>query len=51
VADLELWLKYSLTVTCADDTSSSKISKHLEILRKWMEEDAQNILNIIASNG
>ena len=51
VADLELWLKYSLAITYADDTGSSISAKQLELLKKLLEEDAQNILNFIASNG
>ena len=51
VADLELWLKYSLAITYADDTSSSITAKQMAILIKQLEEDGQNVLNFMASNG
>ena len=38
-------------MTFADDTSSSISAKNLEILLKLLEEDAQNVLNFMASNG
>ena len=41
---MDLWLKHSKTVTYADDTMSSTSARQLE-------EDAQNVLNVMASNG
>ena len=45
VADLDLWLKHSIIITYADDTSSSIKGKVLARLLQMMEEDAENIAN------
>ena len=49
VADLELWLKFSRNVTYTDETGSSVRAKLLADLIKMLEEDANNVLNFIAS--
>ena len=48
---MDLWLKHSKTVTYAYDTMSSTSARQLELLIKQLEEDAQHVLNIMASNG
>ena len=51
VADLDLWLKYSIIITYADDTSSSIKGKVLRELIRIMKEDAENLLKFMAANG
>ena len=51
VADINLWIKYSLIVTYADDTSSRVRAKTLEELKLMLEEDAKNMPKFMASNG
>ena len=51
MADIHLWLKYSLIVTYADDTSSRIRAKFLADLIRMLEEDALNMLKFMASNG
>ena len=51
MADLELWLKHSIAITYADDTSSTISAKLIAKLIKLLEEDGQNILEFMASNG
>ena len=50
-ADLEEWIKKSIIFSYADDTSSSSSGKTVEEVREKMEEDAEEILKIMASNG
>ena len=50
-ADMELWLKHSTALTYADDTSSSVRAKLLSEVTQMLEEDAENVLNFMASNG
>ena len=50
-ADMELWLKHSSALTYADDTSSSVRAKLLSEVTQMLEEDAENVLNFMASNG
>ena len=48
---MNLWLKHSSKINYVDDTSSSISAKELAKLTKLLEEDAQNLLNFMASNG
>ena len=50
-ADMELWLKHSSAFTYADDTSSSVTGKTLDEVKKKLEEDADQVLKFMASNG
>ena len=51
VADLQLWLKYAMITTYADDTSSSVSHKLLSKVKSMLEEDALNVLKFMVSNG
>ena len=48
---MELWLKHSSAFTYADDTSSSVTGKTLDEVKKKLEEDADQVLKFMASNG
>ena len=50
-SDMEVWLKYSSALTYADDTSSSITGKTIEEVKMKLEEDANNVLKFMASNG
>ena len=50
-ADLEDWLRHSLALTYADDTSTSVKGKTIEEVLAKLEEDAGLILRFMASNG
>ena len=50
-SDLEFWLKWSIAKTYADDTMTCTSAKTKEELIIRMEEDANNILSYMASNG
>ena len=50
-ADMELWLKHSNAFTYADDTSSSVTGKSIDEVKRKLEEDADAVLNYMASNG
>ena len=51
VSDLDAWLKWSSAVTYADDTTTGISEKDLDVLLRKLEEDAENVLNFMASNG
>ena len=46
-----LWLKWSIIITYADDTSTSVSGKLLSEVIAKLEEDASAVLKIMASNG
>ena len=48
---LNLWLKYPLIITYADDRSTSNKAKTLALLAKMLEEEAVQVLKFMASNG
>lgn len=50
-ADLQAWLKHSRVISYADDTSICVSSDTLEGLTIKLEEDAQSVLEYMASNG
>ena len=50
-ADLNLWVKKSSVFNYADDTTSDVAHKHLEMVLKHLEVDADAILSFMASNG
>ena len=50
-ADMEEWIKHSSIYTYADDTSSSCQDQEEETVIKKLEEDADDILRFMASNG
>ena len=50
-ADMEQWLKSSKLSNFADDTTTGVKNKHMEGVRKGLEEDAHNVLCFMASNG
>ena len=49
-ADMELWLKTSSLFNFADDTTTDSRSKIKEEIRIRLEEDAQNVLEFMATN-
>ena len=51
MADLDLWLKFSKSITYADDTQTGVSGRILKLIIKKMEEDALNVLKFMASNG
>ena len=51
VSDLDAWLKWSSAITYADDTTTGISEKDLELVLRKLEEDAENVLNFMASNG
>jgi hypothetical protein len=51
VADLEDWIAHCVAYTYADDTSTSCNGKTDEEVIKKLEEDAENVLKFMASNG
>ena len=51
VADLMLWLKWSVIITYADDMSTSVSGKSLAEVISKLEEDALAVLKFMASNG
>ena len=50
-ADLEEWVKHSIILNYADDTSTSHGGKDLNSVIGNLEEDATSILQFMASNG
>jgi hypothetical protein len=50
-ADLEEWVKHSTLLNYADDTSTSHSGQVLETVIENLEEDAENVLQFMASNG
>ena len=48
---MEQWLKHSSAFTYADDTSSSVTGKTIEEVKAKLEEDAEQVLKFMASNG
>ena len=50
-ADLGLWVKKSRVINYADDTTSDMADRNLELVKKYLEEDAVAILAFMASNG
>ena len=51
VSDLQDWLSHSTAPTYADDTHTGTTGKTLTETLEKMEEDAQKVLNFMASNG
>jgi hypothetical protein len=51
VNDLEDWLQYAISLTYADDTSTSVNGKSIEDVLRKLQIDAKNVLNFMASNG
>jgi hypothetical protein len=50
-ADMETWLKTSKLFNYADDTTTDNKSKNPAEIKTRLEEDAQNVLTYMASNG
>ena len=51
VSDLEDWLDHAISLTYADDTSTSVSGKNIaDVLRK-LEIDAKNVLKFMTANG
>ena len=50
-ADFELWLKYSSAFAYADDSSTSISDNDMEEIKLKLQEDAENVLDFMASNG
>ena len=50
-ADMELWLKTSSLFNFADDTTTDNKSKDKDEIKTRLEEDANNVLEFMASNG
>ena len=50
-SDLEMWLKHSKAFTFADDTQTNCKGKTKEEILRLLEEDSENVLNFMASNG
>ena len=50
-ADLEYWIKHSRAFNYADDTSTSNSGKEVEKVIEKLEEDANGVLDFMASNG
>ena len=50
-ADMEAWLKTSKVFNYADDTTTDNKSKSAAEIRTRLEEDANNVLRFMASNG
>jgi hypothetical protein len=48
---MELWLKTSRLSNFADDTTTGNSGKNKEEIKKRLIEDANNVLNFMASNG
>jgi hypothetical protein len=51
VRDLEDWLQYAISLTYADDTSTSVSGKSIEDVLRKLQIDAKNVLKFMASNG
>jgi hypothetical protein len=51
VADIEDWTKHSGVFTYADDTSTDTSDRKVEEVIRKLEEDAETILQYMASNG
>ena len=51
VADLEEWLVHSKASTYADDTKTGVSGTNLDEIKKKLEEDGDNVLRYMASNG
>ena len=51
VADLQLWLKFSKSITYADDTQTGVSGRILKLIIEKMEADAVNVLKFMSSNG
>ena len=50
-ADMEAWLKTSKLFNYTDDTTTDNKSKNPAEIKTRLEEDAQNVLTFMASNG
>ena len=50
-ADLEKWLKHSKAFNYADDTQTNCKGKNKEEVMQMLEEDSNNVLEFMASNG
>ena len=50
-ADLEDWTKSSTIFSYADDTSSSSSGESVEEVKRKLEQDAEEVLKFMASNG
>ena len=51
VSDLEDWLEFAISLTYADDTTTSISADTIEEVKKKLEIDAKNVLKFMASNG
>ena len=51
VSDLEDWLEFAISLTYADDTSTSVSGKGVEEVLKKLAIDAKNVLKFMSSNG
>ena len=50
-ADFDLWMKHASAFAYADDTSTSVADKDFETIKQKLQEDAENVLQFMASNG
>ena len=50
-ADMELWIKHSTLINFADDTTTYTTSKEARQIKDSLEEDANQVLKFMASNG
>ena len=51
VSDLEDWLQYAISLTYADDTSTSVSGKSINDVLRKLQIDAKNVLKFMSSNG
>ena len=51
MSDLENWLQFAISLTYADDTSTSVSAPTIEEVIRKLEIDAKNVLAFMASNG
>ena len=51
ISDLDEWLVHYSATTYADDTTTGTSAKLLETVLQRLEEDAENVLKFMASNG
>ena len=50
-ADFEKWLKHATAFAYADDSTTSVSDKDFEEIKRKLQEDAENVLQFMASNG
>lgn len=51
MADIELWMEHATMFGYADDTSTTVSGKNLNEVCQKLEEDSENVLKFMASNG